>query len=101
MSHVGLLLGEPDLLPHSFGIQGFVLGVESNTLAARVYCCTVSYMLLEPNCSNESQYLLEIVTHTCRKCNYYIVFIFLYVLLKGLSSTLVPVLCIRAEYDFG
>lgn len=82
----GLLLGEPGPLPCSCSIQGFVLEVGSDPLAARIYCYTVSYMLLKLNCSNEIQYLLEIVSHICKKCDYYIVVFFLCVLLKEWSN---------------
>lgn len=92
------------LLPCSAGFHGVVLGVGSSPLAAGIYCCTVSYTLLEPNCCNEIQYLLEIVTHICRKCNYYVVFICLRVLLQELSSIFslcaVHQSCI-ASYPFG
>lgn len=69
----------------------------------RIYCCTVSYMLLKPSCCGKMQYLLAIVSHICWRCNYYILFIFLSVFLKNWVIYLVSVLCNRTEepHPFG
>lgn len=80
--------------PCSSGIQDFTLEVGSSppvllgfTTGQEATCYWNQTVL------NEIQYLLEIVSHVCLKCSYYIVFIFLCVL----KECLVSVLCIRAE----